>query len=284
MKKIIVALGLAACIMTLGACSEESSSEEIPKSFTQAESEKEALKTVKAMFNHLDKKDEEKLEGDFYLPDDTFLATDSVDYVKSYDVKEFIKEFGDNKYSSNVELSIIPKDEWSQKFKKEKKKVQKNYKVIVLAKYTGKSLGNYSLIIPLEYDEYDEKYKVWLTQDFTDSHVQTLLSEDAYRKYAEETFPLEVKNNFSNDNNSDNYFSESVIRTLLIVLHREHSDVVGNYAISIHRTDTNKFLIATDKGEMMIEFKDLANMNYNFDWQITRNGSGEVLLQSDTWE
>ena len=284
MKKLIVAVSFAATVMTLGACSEKTSSEEQTQTFTKSESEQESLKVVKTMFKHLEEKDADNLKGDFYLDDQTYLTMEAGNTPISYTIKQFINKYSDYDYGTKTELSVIPQKEWSKEFKDDKKEIKNNYRAIILAKYTGGSLGNYSLIIPVQYNRYDKKYEVVLIQDFSNTKIQSLLSDEAYAKYAEETFPLKVQGDYTNDSNSDNYFSSSVIRKLLTHLHKVHSDVAGNSATSIRRTGDNTFLVKTDKEEMLIEFKDLANNNYLFDWQVTRSGTGEVLLQSDTWE
>lgn len=183
MKKAFLTISLATSIIGLGGCSELTGMKEEPASYTQKEVNENALKVAKRTLENLDNKDVEKIDLDSYGSGmGTFLkwTRDENDDLKndSWDTKKFVDRYGNYNYASNTELSLIPSTDWSDLYLDEKNR----YQALVLAKYTGESSENLSLVIPVGVEEDGNDFEIGTIECFDEGYV-SLVEMNVEKKY-----------------------------------------------------------------------------------------------------
>lgn len=182
MKKAFLAISLATSIIGLGECSELTGMKEEPATYTQKEVNENALKVAKRILKNLDNKDVEKLNEDVDMFGAPFMkwSRDENDDLTtdSWDTDEFVNRYGNYDYTSNTELSLIPSTDWSEEFLDEKNR----YQALVLAKYTGESSENISLVIPVIVEEDGSEFEADTIESFDEGYV-SLIKMNAQQKY-----------------------------------------------------------------------------------------------------
>lgn len=281
-KKRLAIIGVIMCLFIVASCSQQPKMvvAENPKTYSQPEVDQESLKAVKVMFKHLDRGEGDKLYKDVQNYNTTFVEWTPT-YYKQWDSQKFIKKFSGLQYGTHTQLSIIPPSDWSQNFKE----LDYTHKTLILARYTGDFIENYSLIIPVVYDTDNRVFKTNMIERINNDYVSSIKKE-SLKKYQMTSLPYRYESNNQVYTDNANYIEDTFIVNLIKSLHAEDPRKFGRYISSIKRKDANKFLVTTNnedigKDEILIELYKMETEKVK--WIITQYQTGEVLWKSENW-